>query len=376
MTSESRNAYFDELFARRGVRSMGQNTNHIALPAAVREAMHESIDADEFRSYAPPLGFDALRSSIVDDLGLAGARAMLTDGGVEALYNICQTFVRPGDRMLTTDPGWKWPPLFARALGAGIVEIPIYDAACGYRLTADLLAERLTARTRLLYLVDPNNPLGTCIAARDLERIAALARERQALVIHDCTYRQFASNHTLAARFYPEGTLTIYSFSKWLGLAGLRLGAVVGAPDTIERLAAAAPNVLGSSVVAQRAALAGLRAAPAWFPGVQALQRRNQARIKAAVDAIPGLSLPVYPSEGNFLVVECSDAGVRPEALVVAMQARNILIRQGTYHTQRFGHRFVKVSTTVPAAWVDEFCALLPRLVLEARDAPPSPALF
>jgi aspartate/methionine/tyrosine aminotransferase len=364
---ETRNRYFDRLSNTPGLRWMGQNTNHHPLPATVIKAMHDSIDSDEFRAYAPPLGFEALRQGVVADMGLEGAIAMITDGGVEALYHICHTFLRAGDQFVTTDPGWKWPPAFARAIGATVTEIPIYDASLGYRLSAEVLEAAVTGKTRVIYLVDPNNPLGTCIQEAEMVRIAAIARARGALLIHDCTYRHFAEGHTLAARFYPEGTLTTYSFSKWLGAAGLRIGAAIGAPALIERLAAAPPNNLGSNVVSQRAALAGLQAKSEWFPEVQRTQRRNQARIKKAAEAIPGFHLPVYPSNGNFVVVECIEAGVQPEALVAAMQEHRILIRQGSYHTPTFGHRFIKVSTTVPEAWVDEFCALLPNVAAAVR---------
>lgn len=364
---ETRNQYFDRLCNTPGLRWMGQNTNHHPLPPAVIQAMHDSIARDEFRAYAPPLGFEALRAGIVADLGLDGARAIVTDGGVEALYHICHTFLRAGDQFVTTDPGWKWPPAFARAIGAEVTEIPIYDAALGYRLAGALLEAAVTERTRIIYLVDPNNPLGTCVAEDEMRKIAAIAKTCGAVLIHDCTYRHFAEGHTLAARFYPEGTLTTYSFSKWLGAAGLRVGAAVGAPALIERLAAAPPNNLGSNVISQRAAIAGLAVKADWFPDVQRTQRRNQACIKAAVDKIPGMHLPVYPSNGNFLVIECVDAGVQPEALVAAMQEHRILIRHGAYHTPRFGHRFIKVSTTVPEAWADAFCALLPQVVDAVR---------
>src|SRR3954453_18276013 len=160
---ETRNRYFDRLFNTPGLRWMGQNTNHHPLPPAVLQAMRDSIDSDEFRAYAPPLGFEALRRGIVDDLGLEGAISIVTDGGVEALYHICHTFLRAGDQFVTTDPGWKWPPVFARAIGAEVTEIPIYDAALGYRLSGERLEAAVNEKTRIIYLVDPNNPLGTCV---------------------------------------------------------------------------------------------------------------------------------------------------------------------------------------------------------------------
>ncbi len=373
---EARNKYFDSLFANRDLRWMGQNTNHIPLPAAVRQAIEESVAADEFRAYAPPLGFEELRAAIIDDLGLKGATAIVTDGGIEALYHVCHSETGPGGTFVTTDPGWKWPALFSRAAGAEIIEIPIYDEACGYHLWADQLAEKVDNRTRIIYLVDPNNPLGTCVPKDEIKKIAQVARSCGAILVHDCTYRHFADDHTLAWPYYPEKTLTIYSFSKWLGLAGLRVAALVGSPEMLAALSRAAPNNLGSNVLSQRAALAGLRSKSEWFPTVQQTQRSNQATIKAVVDKLPGFRLPVYPSNGNFLVVECIDAGLQPEAIVAEMQRHNIMVRQGAYHTARFGHRFIKVSTTVPTEWVTEFCKLLPAVAHQVRGRKENAALF
>jgi histidinol-phosphate/aromatic aminotransferase/cobyric acid decarboxylase-like protein len=92
------------------------------------------------------------------------------------------------------------------------------------------------------------------------------------------------------------------------------VGAVVADPDLIERLAGSPANNLGSSILSQRAALAGLKIKSEWFPEVLAQQRANQKLINDAVKRIPGLEMPVYPSNGNFIVIECEKAGVKPEA--------------------------------------------------------------
>ena len=112
------------------------------------------------------------------------------------------------------------------------------------------------------------------------------------------------------------------------------------------------------------------------MPEVNRRQRRNQGEIREAVDRAPGLQVAVYPSQANFLVIECIDAGITPEALCAAYQTQGMMIRQGTYHTPKFGHRFVKVATTVPEAWVDAFCAKLPQMVELARSIKEVPQLF
>ena len=364
---EARNRHFDRLVNTPDLMWMGQNTNHASPPPTVLAAMHRVIDKEEYHVYAPPAGFEQLRQLIIEDLRLPGLAAVVTDGAVEALYHVCRTLLGPGDELLTTDPSWQWPMQFAREAGATVQQIPIYGPEYGYRLDPARLARAMNERTRIIYLVDPNNPLGSRASAAEIEAIAGIARERGAYLVHDCTYRDFAHDHHLAARHYPERTITIYSFSKWLGLAGLRVGTFVCEPELAQRLASAPPNNLGSSVLAQRAAIAGLESKAEWFPGVLANCRDNLAMIEAAVAEIPGLVVPVSPSHGNFLIIECSGAGLKPEALCSAFAEHRIMVRQGAYHTPTFGDRFIKVSATVPRAWAVAFREHLPAVVERAR---------
>ena len=113
-----------------------------------------------------------------------------------------------------------------------------------------------------------------------------------------------------------------------------------------------------------------------WLSGVLATTRENQELILKTVESIPGLRVPVFPSHGNFLVIECVEAGVRPEAVCAILSRHNIMVRQGAYHTETFGSRFIKVSTSTPREWVEEFCALLPASIDEARGMTEDVQLF
>ncbi len=374
---EQRNRHFDALNSRPDLMWLGQNTNHFEPCPAVREAMIECIDSGEYQRYAPPLGIEALRMGILADLGLdRDFSVMVTDGAIEGLYHVCHTLLGPDDEFIVADPGWLWPRHFATSRQARVVGLSIYDPDSGFRLRPAQLREAVTERTRLIYLVDPNNPLGSIQNPDEIAEIAAIARDAGAFLIHDCTYRHFAEGHTLAALWYPERTITTYSFSKWLGLAGLRLGAVVAPPEVIGLLAAAPPNNLGSSFLAQRAALAGLRHKAEWFPNVQVRQRANQASIKRAIDGIEGLETTVYPSHGNFLAIDTWKAGIAPDSLCAFYMQRDILIRQGSYHSARCGDRFVKVSTSVPAEWIGAFCSQIEEAVEWSRNSAPVQDLY
>ncbi|MBX3541080.1 MAG: pyridoxal phosphate-dependent aminotransferase [Chelatococcus sp.] len=373
--ARTRNRYFDELFSTPDLAWMGQNTNHVPAHPAVVEAMTRSVEAGEFNAYAPPMGFEALRSAIVADLGTSSGEALVTEGGVNALAMICKARAKPGTTLVTTDPTWKWPCLFAEQAGAEVVQIPIYTPETDFKLTPEALRASVDERCAIIYIVDPNNPLGVRYERSEIEAFAEIARSVGALLIHDCTYRDFADGHTPVLRVAPEGTVVSLSFSKWLGLAGMRIGALVAEPRLVDEFSAASTSVLGASVVAQRAAMAGLSVKSEWMREVRGVDRANKAMIIEAAERA-GLCVPIPVSHGNFLVLETVTTGVAPEAIVEAARREGVMIRQGRYHTTAFGDRFIKVSTSVPGDWAERFCEGLPRYIETARTLNDVPALF
>lgn len=349
---------FEDLLERADLAWMGQNTTHLEPPSEVVDALLDSTGRREFQLYAPALGLQRLRELIIEDLGLAGtgASALITDGAVGGLHHVCTALASGISRLITTDPGWPWPARFVQFAGVPVTMLPVYSATQGYRLRAAQLAGVIEEHS-LIYLIDPLNPLGSCYSRDDLTTITDLARASSSLIVHDCTYRHFAAGHTLAALLYPEGTLTTYSFSKWLGLAGLRVGAVVGTPPLLDELTAVPSNPLGAGIQAQRAALAGLMVKEPWLRRLCSVNAANQKIVADAVTASRLGRVLVLPSHGNFLAVDISDSGWTADDLCAAMLDRDVFIRSGTYQSPEFGERFVKVSTSVPERWARRFAA-------------------
>jgi aspartate/methionine/tyrosine aminotransferase len=356
-----RNSFFDGLIGTPGLVWMGQNTTHIEPRPEVVTAIEESIRRREFQIYAPPLGFDELRALVLEDLGLSGFEAIITDGAVSGLYHACKTLGPQISQLITTDPGWPWPQQFVEAMGKPSTLIDIYDPADGYKLKAEKLAKVLTGRS-LIYLIDPLNPLGSSYSTDELERICGLAKASQSILIHDCTYRHFAAKPALAASLYPDGTITTYSFSKWLGLAGFRVGAIIASPSMMERLASAPPNSLGANIVAQRAAIAGLKISKEWLRKVRTINSANQELILAAIEQ-SGIGDPlVYPSNGNFMAMGLVGTRWTADSIAEELLRQKLFIRSGSYQSVKFGQRFIKISTAVPGEWAEQLAGALRKL--------------
>ena len=363
-----RNLYFDDLHNQKDLKWLGQNTNHYKSHDYVISEMIQSIKSEEFHYYAPPLGLEELRTLVLNRLGLKNLVSLITDGAVSALYHICKELCSSTEQLITTDPTWAWPIHFAQSTGAEVIQIPIFGKEYNYTLDPDRLKGYISKNTKLLYLVDPNNPLGTCFSKEQILKIVEIAEDNNITIIHDCTYRDFADDHHLIANYYPENTITIWSFSKWLGLAGMRLGTIVTSEKIMEKIGQYPPNILGSNIVAQRGAIAGLKIMDEWFPRVFKLQRENQKNVFEMINNTKGFEIPIYPSNGNFVIIEIDDEEITPEAISSCYAEHKILIRQGSYHTKEFGNKFVKVSLSVPKEWVDEFINLFPSIISKSKN--------
>ncbi len=203
-------------------------------PGTVKAGMLTAIAANESH-YLQTAGLPALRALVaakLRDLNRipieSSDEVMITNGGIHALYLMCQALLEPGDEVIVPDP--EWPPAIGIIVAAGGVPVtcPLHESL-DWRLDVDELAGRVTPRTRAIYLNSPNNPTGGVLVRRDLERIADLARERNLWVISDEAYEDIlfdGAEHVSIASLpgMYERTLSLFTFSKSYAMTGLRLG--------------------------------------------------------------------------------------------------------------------------------------------------------
>ena len=352
------NKFFQEIYDNDKLVWLGQNTNHFPTHEAIKSAMIQSIKNEDYHKYPPPYGLEELRARILQDLNLnSNVMAHITEGGTESLYQVTRALLKPGDVMISSDPGYYVIHRFAELSGAKVLDLAIYSEDNDYKLTPEMVNEAIDKRAKMLTLVDPLNPLGVTYTPKEVKAFCEIARDAGMYVLSDVTYRDLAKSHTLPADFYPEGTITIYSFSKNCGLAGLRLGAHIATDTLLTRISEYKINDLGTSIIAQVAGIAALKTKTDWLPNVVTITTQNQLLIKNMVDEIEGAFLPVYPSHGSMMVIDISGTGKAPETIADEMLRRGFFIRAASYTTRRFTNRYVRVSFSVPAVQVESFAA-------------------
>ena len=359
----SENLFFQQVYDDDSVVWMGQNTSHFPTPDIIKQAMVNAINKEEYHKYPPPYGLEDLRALILKDLDLsADHNVHVTEGGTESLYQVTRSLLGPGDAMISTDPGYYVIHRFAELCRAKVLDLPIYSADNNYKLTPEMVTEAIDERTKMLAIVDPLNPLGITYTEKEIKAFCEIANDARIYLLNDVTYRDVAQRHTLAANFYPEGTITIYSFSKNCGLAGLRLGAHIASNELVQQMARYKINDLGTSIVSQVAGIAALQTKLDWLPEIVRCIKKNQAIIKNTIAQIANVYLPVYPSEGSMFVVDISATGKKPESVAAEMLKRGYFIRPAEYTTRRFVDRYVRVSFAIPTHQVERFAAVFPNV--------------
>lgn len=350
------NEFFDFVFNDKDMIWMGQNTNHLHDENEIMNSMMGSIKKRDYNKYPPPEGFPELKELILEDLDLQNEfEILVTAGGTESLYLCTNDILAPQDNTITCDPGYLIIDNFASRFGDHVKSIPIYSQENDYKLTPELVRENMDSKTKLVSLVDPLNPLGSSYTKEELKDFADLAVDNDIYLLHDITYRDFARDHHLMAKFAPEQTVTVYSFSKIYGMAGMRIGGVIGMPDVVKSIKTIVINDLGTNVVAQRGAIAALKSKKEWLSHIKNTTRDNQSIIKKAVEQVEGAFLPVYPSDGNMMVIDLYSTGVTPLSISEYLLDKKIFTREGSYTSQRFGDRYLRVSFSIPTKQVEYF---------------------
>ncbi|MBU6249750.1 MAG: pyridoxal phosphate-dependent aminotransferase [Cyanobacteria bacterium REEB417] len=294
----------------RDICSLSAGEPDFDTPAFICEAAALALTNGQTR-YGPAAGEPALREAIAAKLSQENqvptkpAQVLVTNGGKQALFNLFQVLLQPGDELLLPAPFWLSYPDMAQLAGASVRLIPS-DAAAGFRLTPEALEAAIGPASKLLVLNSPSNPTGTVLHRSELEALATvLRRHPRLLVVCDEIYEFLVapghSHHSLAAVApdLAERILIVGGCAKGWAMTGWRIGWLAGNQSVIQ--AAAALQSQSTSNVctfAQYGALAAVGGPRDCVQAMAAQFNSRRQRLSDGVRAIPGLQL--QPPEGAF----------------------------------------------------------------------------
>ena len=260
-----------------------------------------------------------LRSAIAASVGVSDDQVTVGAGSSGLLQQLCMTYLEPGDEVVYPWRSFEVYPVFTTLMAGVPVPVPL-DADLG--LDIDGLVAAVTARTKLLFLATPNNPIGNATRVPKLRSLLERVPS-DVVVCIDEAYREFLDPGfgdpvTELLPQFPNAVVT-RTFSKAHGLAGARVGYAVG--DA--RLIAAVDRTLlpfAVSALAQAGALAALENPEVIAAGVNAILA-ERARVEVEL-AAAGWTFPNH--QGNFVWLA---VGPTADALALAMERNGVIVR-------------------------------------------------
>ncbi len=295
------------------------SSNENPLGASPRVVAAVAREAARIHLY-PDGGSTALREALGREMGVAPEQIVVANGADELLQLIGLAAFDPGDEIVVPEPSFEPYTTVAQIANATVVASPLV----GYHIALEDVRRRITERTKAVMLCSPHNPATTIMRRASLVNLLQSFGDDPPLIVLDEAYCEFVDDPE-----YPDGVtllerfprlLVLRTFSKIAGLAGLRVGYAIGAPETIDRL-----NRVRAPYNVNRLGQVGAIAA------IEDREHREKTRQFVLEErafltrelAKRGFLFP--PSQANFLLVQVADAGKAREALARA----GILVRDG-----------------------------------------------
>jgi len=267
----------------------------------------------------PDMGSVGLRTALADKFGVGLGQVAVGTGSVAILYHLLQAFCDPGDEVVHAWRSFEAYPIAVSVAGATGVEVPL--TADG-RHDLPAMAAAITERTRVVLLCTPNNPTGPALTRPELDEFLA-GVPSNVLVVVDEAYLEFVRSDDpvdgIALATGRDNVVVMRTFAKAYGLAGLRVGYLVG-PEPIAEAVRACSLPFGVSSLAQAAAVASLAVEAELFERVQAIVD-ERTRVVAGLAEL-GWTVP--DPQGNFVWF---GLGERVTEFTDAADAAGIVVR-------------------------------------------------
>ncbi|HEY7176291.1 MAG TPA: histidinol-phosphate transaminase [Micromonosporaceae bacterium] len=285
------------------------------LPGVV-EAITEA--ANSTHRY-PDMGVVALRDKLAARFGVAPERVATGCGSVAMAEHLTRATCGTGDQVLYSWRSFEAYPIIAATSGAASVKVP-NTATHGHDL--DSMAAAVTDRTRIILVCNPNNPTGTALGRAELDTFLDTVPEN-VLVVFDEAYREFVTDpdvpDAMAAYADRPNVVVLRTLSKAWGMAGLRVGVIVGAPDVVTTVRKVV-TPFSTSSVAQAAAMAAL-------DQVDEMERRASLVIserERILGAVRQLVSDVPETQANFVWLPLGDRGAD---FAAACESEGVIVR-------------------------------------------------
>jgi histidinol-phosphate aminotransferase len=275
---------------------LASNENPLGPSPKALQAMRTALENAHL--YPDGSGF-YLRKALAAKLSVAPENVILGNGSNEVIEFLGHAFLNPGDDVITCQYAFIVYKLLATAFGVRTIETPSPD----YQQNLDATLDAITAKTRIIFIPNPNNPTGTLISKRAIDSFMSRVPD-SIIVVFDEAYFEFLDDPPDTLRFIRDGrnVVVLRTFSKIHGLAGVRIGYAI-APPPITKVLHKTRQPFNVNSIAQAGALAALDD-EAHLRETKRVTDEGRAYLQ---EQFTEMQIPFVPTAANFLMVNVGE---------------------------------------------------------------------
>jgi LL-diaminopimelate aminotransferase len=321
------------------------------------EAMREAVADPANHRYPSNRGRDEFRTAVASfyasRFGVtidSDSEVMPAIGAKECIYNLCFAFLDPDDIALAADPGYPVYTGGPTLAGARAVLMPLVPEL-GFVPDLERMDPMALDSARLMFLNYPNNPTGAVVPEGFFERVVALAREHEILVVHDNAYSETTFDGYVAPSFLDtpgamEVGVEVFSLSKGFNMTGWRCAAILGNADAIRTYWRLKTNV--DSGLFEAVQLAGAAALSGPRKVIEEMNEIYTRRRDLVVETLREIGVEVQPPKGTIYVWAPVPEGHTSVSFAeLVLEEAAVVVSPGSMYGPS-GEGFFRISLTTP----------------------------
>ncbi len=295
------------------------NENNFGCSPMARQAIVDALD--RLYLYPDPTG-DTLKNKICAKYGYQKDQIILGNGSDGILYTLFKAFFNRGEHLLTSDATFVSLKAMAMMNDVPYRTVPMKE---GYAFDLDALLDAIDDQTKVIYICNPNNPTGAMIPQEALQAFLEAVPERCLVIVDEAYYefsRALSDSYPDSTRMGLDNVLTLRTFSKSYGLAGIRLGFGIAAPEIIQVMQKV-KLTFNPSMLAQAAGVAALDDEA--FLGMTI--GNNSGELQRFYDCFETLGISYVLSYANFVMIDLQDEDT-VEQVYEELRRKGVLVRR------------------------------------------------
>ncbi|CAB3752546.1 pyridoxal phosphate-dependent aminotransferase [Paraburkholderia humisilvae] len=298
-----------QLAAQHNALNLSQGAPNFMPDAALVEDVAQAM-RDGHNQYAPMAGIGALREALAHKVEtLYGARydaaseVTVMASASEGLYSTISALVHPGDEVIYFEPSFDSYAPIVRLQGAQ--PVPIKLSLPDFRVNWDEVSAAITPKTRMIIVNTPHNPTATVFSEHDIERLKAVTRNTNILILSDEVYEHVvfdgAKHHSMAChQELAERSVVVSSFGKSYHVTGWRVGYCLAPAALMDEIRKVHQFMVFSADTPMQVAFATALAQPASYLGLSAFYQKKRDLF---AHALRESRFELLPSEGSFFML-------------------------------------------------------------------------